>query len=643
MVRLAKLLFLLSLSLSAAGQSPIDSLKQRLNTVQAPREKAGLYGHLGLEMLGVNDSLAAVYITRAVDLAQKGGYQPELARAYLGKAYVAARSGDNTGTCELADTAYQMAKTSNDLWIQFNAVIAGGAAKRRLAKFDEALQYYLKALSIAEARNDLAFIGLAHNCLGVVYVTINDLARARHHHQQALSFRLKTQNHAEIFSSYENLGIIKREEKQYDSALHFYRKGAEHAVKAGDSSALAFVYNDMGAGYSFLGNYDEAEKYLKASIDIRERTREGLELAYTYNYLGENYERKKDLKTAEYYIRKALSTAKETENNKQTYEALESLSDFFARNARYDSAYRYAVLFRRFRDSVSGEAQKKIIAELNTRYETTQKERRIQQQEYEISKRNYWLGGVSLLLVLGTSLLYNTNRKQKLKREAAFQANMLQQQKQASQAIMEAEENERARIASDLHDGIGQMMSAANLNLSSLKTGLSFPDPQSEQDFDRIVSLVDESCRELRNVSHNIMPNALLKGGLASALRDFIHKIDHRTIKVNIYTDGLHERLDVNTETILYRIIQECVNNVIKHAKANSLDITVIRDDQEISVTVEDNGIGFDTQNQPDGGIGLKNIRSRVNYLRGTVEWDSAPGKGTVVAINIPTVQIPGA
>ena len=220
---------------------------------------------------------------------------------------------------------------------------------------------------------------------------------------------------------------------------------------------------------------------------------------------------------------------------------------------------------------------------------------------------------------------------------------MLQQQKQASQAIMEAEENERARIASDLHDGIGQMMSAANLNLSSLKTGLSFPDPQSEQDFDRIVSLVDESCRELRNVSHNIMPNALLKGGLASALRDFIHKIDHRTIKVNIYTDGLHERLDVNTETILYRIIQECVNNVIKHAKANSLDITVIRDDQEISVTVEDNGIGLDTQNQPDGGIGLKNIRSRVNYLRGTVEWDSAPGKGTVVAINIPTVQIPGA
>lgn len=133
------------------------------------------------------------------------------------------------------------------------------------------------------------------------------------------------------------------------------------------------------------------------------------------------------------------------------------------------------------------------------------------------------------------------------------------------------------------------------------------------------------------------MPNALLKSGLASAVKEFLDKIDNRIIKISLHAEGLQQRLDSNTETVLYRVIQECVNNVIKHSGANKLDISLIKDADGISVTVEDNGRGFDTADKKKfEGIGLKNISSRVTFLKGTVDFDSSPGKGTLVAIHVP-------
>ena len=136
------------------------------------------------------------------------------------------------------------------------------------------------------------------------------------------------------------------------------------------------------------------------------------------------------------------------------------------------------------------------------------------------------------------------------------------------------------------------------------------------------------------------MPNALLKSGLASAVKEFLDKIDNRIIKINLHSEGLQERLDGNTETVLYRVIQECVNNVIKHSGASNLDISLIKDADGIAATVEDNGKGFDTADkQKFEGIGLQNISSRVAFLKGTVDFDSAPGKGTLVAIHVPIAQ----
>jgi signal transduction histidine kinase len=279
----------------------------------------------------------------------------------------------------------------------------------------------------------------------------------------------------------------------------------------------------------------------------------------------------------------------------------------------------------------------KRFSEMETKFQTAKKDRQIQEQQFELTKKQYWLYGsigfALLLLLLG----YSFYRRYKLKQEKKLQLEVMKQQDLSTKAIISAEENERKRIAGELHDGVGQMMSAAKMNLSAIESEIVFKDQAQRNSFDKIIGMVDESCKEVRSVSHQMMPNALLKSGLATAVKEFIDKIDSRVIKINLHAEGLNERLDSDVETVLYRVIQECVNNVIKHSGANNLDISLIKDADGISATVEDNGRGFDTKDkQKFEGIGLKNISSRVTFLKGTVDFDSSPGKGTLVAIHVP-------
>lgn len=228
-------------------------------------------------------------------------------------------------------------------------------------------------------------------------------------------------------------------------------------------------------------------------------------------------------------------------------------------------------------------------------------------------------------------------KRRQVQQESKLQSAILHQQNIATEEVLAAEEKERKRIAGDLHDGVGQMMSAVKMNLSSLASKLTITNESDMVLLQKTISLIDESCKEVRSVSHNMMPNALLKAGLSSAVKEFIEKIDHSKLQVNLYTEGLQERLNSNYETVLYRVIQEVVNNVIKHANANKLDISLLKDKDGISCTIEDNGIGFITDNlESYTGIGLKNIQTRIKYLKGTVEWDSNKNEGTLVAIHVP-------
>jgi signal transduction histidine kinase len=327
------------------------------------------------------------------------------------------------------------------------------------------------------------------------------------------------------------------------------------------------------------------------------------------------------------------STIKISNNSQQKQQALQLMSDAY--QSKGDNAKALAFLNKMVK--IKDSANTSSLDALRATYEADKQARELELQKIQISKQRFIIAAISTCSFLSIALLFVLYKRKQSMLEAKMNAAILEQQNLAAKAVLTAEEKERKRIAADLHDGVGQMMSAVKMNLSSLASKLQLNNEHDHHLMEKTLALVDESCKEVRTVSHNMMPNALLKSGLSSAVKTFIDKIDHKKLQVNLYTEGLEHRLSDNVELVLYRVIQETVNNVIKHAQANQLDISLIKDKDGLSCTIEDNGVGFNTTTVAQTeGIGLKNIKARITYLGGTVEWDSSANKGTLVAIHVP-------
>jgi signal transduction histidine kinase len=317
------------------------------------------------------------------------------------------------------------------------------------------------------------------------------------------------------------------------------------------------------------------------------------------------------------------------------------IAQSYAALKQFDKAYEYKQLHQNLKDSLFNLKKSEQIADMQTKYDTDKKEQQIKIQALEITKRNTYLIVSVLIFLALLVVLYLIYNRYKLNQSNRLQLEIIKQQDLASRAIIEAEENERKRIAGDLHDGIGQLFSAVKMNLSGLSDRITMQDDDTKLLYDKTIAMVDESCTEVRSISHNMMPNVLLKYGLSTAIKDFISKIDSRKLKVYLELEGINVSLDSSVETVLYRVIQESVNNVIKHSNASRLDIQINKDEEGISVSIEDNGKGFDTTNaEKFEGIGLKNIITRVQLIKGFVEWDSSPDNGTLVSIFIPNTNI---
>ena len=440
-----------------------------------------------------------------------------------------------------------------------------------------------------------------------------------------------------VATIYNESGVVYEYQHNYDAALNNYQKSLEIKQELKDSIGISYALSFMAGVYNAQQKYKKAEEYCLQALRIRQLINDSFAIALSYSDLGDTYQAagnldnaKENYSASNVYVRKLNYPDFISSNLKQ-------LSDIAYKQNDYKTAFDYYQQYTAIKDSLFQLASAKQVEELSDKYETSEKAEIIQRQKFQINKRNYLIAGALGLLVLGSLLAYSFYRRYRLKQQAKLQQEIVRQQDLATRAIIAAEETERKRIAGDLHDGVGQIMSAARMNLSSIQNEIPFASEEQRNRFDKVVALIDDSCNEVRMVSHNMMPNALLKSGLALAIREFIDKIDRNVIQISLYAEGLNEKIDANVETVLYRVIQECVNNVIKHSGANRLDISLINEIHSISATIEDNGKGFDTRNKANfEGIGLKNIQSRIDYLKGSVEWDSMPGKGTVVAIIVP-------
>jgi two-component system, NarL family, sensor kinase len=503
--------------------------------------------------------------------------------------------------------------------------------------YDSAAFYYYRALNLLKRMGHESRVAAVLNDIGRLYRKTRDLDRSLQMYDEALALYKKLGEDEGMATILNESGVVFEYKENYDEAISRYKRSLDIRERMHDTIGIAYSLNFIGGAYTQQKKFIEAERYLIESLEMRKKMKDSFTIALSYTDLGYMYKEQGSFEKAieQYNLSNAIAgPMKFADLMLSNYKELAVIAE---KKGDYALSLSYYKKQTQLKDSIYTGEKMKQIEQLNAKYESEKKEQQLKLQQTEISRKNFLLWGTIGLVLL--MILYGITfyRRKQLQHEMSLQAEVMKQQDLATKAVIYAEENERRRIAADLHDGVGQMMSAAKMNLSSFEHEISFKDETQKNYFDKLIGLVDESCKEIRSVSHQMMPNALLKSGLASAVREFIDKIDNRIIKINLHAEGLDERMDENTETVLYRVIQECVNNVIKHSGANNLDISLIRDKDGISATIEDNGRGFDiNDNRNNDGIGLKNIRSRVGFLKGTVDFDSSPGKGTLVAIHIP-------
>jgi two-component system, NarL family, sensor kinase len=488
----------------------------------------------------------------------------------------------------------------------------------------------LPQLSGVAKANALGNIAASYNYLNQYDLSIK--------YQQEALVIFKENNYAPgIAIGYNLLGSTYTKLKKPNQAIPYLTASYKIKKESGDTLGLINTLINLGENSYDLNNYNNAYKYFNEAEVLCKaiKNKEGLSKIYTN--LGVMASKQNNFSLAKDYELKAVKLAKETNDNYVLNEVYANLSKTYKEVDQLDSALISKDKAMAAKDSMIDLTVQQQIAEMQTKYETVKKEKQIEEQQFSINKRNYIIAASTAFILLGCFAGWAFFNRFRLKKKNELQQKLNEQQQKATIDILTAEEKERKRIATDLHDGVGQLMTAAWLNLQAIDMQHITTNKETSELLTKTIHLVDESCKEVRAVSHNMMPNALLKKGLVNAIREFINQINTKSTQINLQTDDLSKALPTHVETVLYRVIQESVNNVIKHAAATSLDISINQDETGIDLLIEDNGKGFVlTEAMQKDGIGLQNIKSRIDFLNGTVNWSSAPGKGTLVAIHIP-------
>jgi signal transduction histidine kinase len=315
----------------------------------------------------------------------------------------------------------------------------------------------------------------------------------------------------------------------------------------------------------------------------------------------------------------------------------------------YQQAYLDYANYSRYQDSVLNEKKDRTVSELQVKYETAQKEKALSQKQLQLTQKDlqiqksrnylyYTIGGLMVAL-LAVALVLLQARHKKLTYDRHLESLQQQKELQLLQAVMQGEERERGRIAKDLHDGVAGMLAAVKMHFSSLA-------PTEEtivqaEGYKQGMHLLNEAASEVRKTSHNLMPEVLFQYGLDEALRRYCNNLSNsKTLEVQYDSWGTISRFHDSFELSVYRIVQELINNIIKHSRASRAMVQVSQQESLLSISIEDNGVGFSKTETGRDGMGLHSLRSRIKAMNGRMELDTAPESGVMAYLEFETAGL---
>lgn len=516
----------------------------------------------------------------------------------------------------------------------------------------EALPYFFEALKYFDYDIGKVTVFL-YSDMSNIYIRLNNLDQAALYAAKNVSLTEKSFSkmyQAEAYLSLIDIYIQKNELQQ----ASFYLDKMKPFIPDPDETMIDFgYYADRGRISYLLKQYDSSYAYYQQAYKYALISKHDMNVVAALYYLSSTSLKLRKPGLAKKYAEQNLELSEKINSKRSTVDALMNLSEYYHQAGNNSKAYDFLQKATALKDSVLSETNIKQANTLAAIYETGKKQKEIlrlkdekEMQAVSIAK-NSTLNKVFISTIIGLLIfVYLAYRTVKNEQKIAYQKQEIQKQKISelekdrklltAEAMLKGQEEERSRIAKDLHDGLGGMLSGVKLSFNNMKENLVLS-PENQNSFERSIAMLDNTITELRKVAHNLMPEVLVKFGLDEALKEFCCYIETSTGIDVIYQQlGEDRKLSPQAEITVYRIVQELVNNALKHAGAKQIIVQFTRNHVKTGVTVEDDGKGFDV-NDPalKKGAGLHNIMYRVNYFKGTVDINSQPGKGTSINIEL--------
>ncbi|MCG8372515.1 MAG: tetratricopeptide repeat protein [Balneolales bacterium] len=599
---------------------------------------------------------------QSIEIRKRIGEEERAATAYLNLGNWMADEAEYEKALDLYNDYLNLVSSLNDTLSMASVFNNIGNVYNATGELEKALDGYLEGdflLKASGVKDDLE--GRLNLNIGFVLYKLGKANEAIDYYREAAKLFIDFDIRESYGNAWQNIGLVFEQLEQADSALYYYELAINAFEPLGNKELLAGVYENIGVIYNQESTPEYALDYLLRASAIFEDTKNERALANLYNNIGESYFYLEQYNSAISYFRESLEKATETDFLEVQERASFGLAETYAEINDFENAFKYQLLYDEYKDSLLNLERVKVIEELITRYETEQKDAEIQiltaeqaQSEAVIRQREaenrvQLIAIISLIsATIGIILwfLYSSRKKKIIlkQKELLFRNEidslMEKQRTESIAAMLKGQDKERKRLAAEVHDRLGSILSLVKLYFSSVDNDLKEKQPELYHSFQEGNQLLDDTFIELRAIIKEMSEGKVSGKGLEQDILDLLAKIKKVGVEIESKIE-LSKNLHADVETNMYRVIQEALSNSLKYSKADTIQLS-INDVNELTLSVKDNGIGFDQESyrvRKEAGInsyGVENMENRVKLLGGSFSLKTKKGEGVQLEVSIP-------
>ena len=598
-----------------AQTKEIDSLLQVVKTVDDGKSKASVYGRLGWLHITIDTEIASRYLDSSATIYDSLNYEAGFYNIQYKRALINRLTGNYTEGLKQIDEFINYKKSHGDSISVADALFQKGVIIGLKGDFSEGLKTYYRALAIYERNNDSYSAANIHNSIGIIFKNFGQLDKALESYKKAEKVQIEIEDKKNLAFTYGNIGNVYALKKDFDSALEYFDRSLKLHLELNSEYGIALNSQNIGHTLFDQNKLEKALPYYQTAYKIQKKNNYEAEFLETLASLSQLHGQQGNYALSKSYLEEAEKlninfNIGNQEFHKAYYKFHESQGDFKESLHHFKQ---YSVL----KDSIFTIDNQHIINGLRLQYQSEKKDKEIVKQQLDLEKSQAKTKTMTILIIslLLTSILLWFLFQQRQKRiEQQLVTIKKEQEVLTLESLIAGEEKERMRIAQELHDGVNGDLSAIKFKLTSLLK-------MNNTVINEAVTMIDNSCKQVRAISHNLVPPSLKDFNLTEAIASYCENMNS-THKPEVRFQYIGDAIDLNkkVEVNIFRIIQELVTNALKHADASTIDVQISNRENTLLITVEDNGKGYENKLVETNGIGMSNVKSRVEYLNANLE-----------------------